>query len=362
MNTRIDRYLLKRTVAMLLRTACALIVLYVLIDLLSHRSADIEQHEVPWRVIVEYYLAMTPSILTNYVAPFAMLIAGLLVLGDTAQHNEVTAALAGGVSLHRFVRMPVVVAAVFAVGILLLQETVGVQAARRANQIENNFFSQSPGSANRGPASWAHLSGKWTCHIMKFNRLALTGENVLMHAFEPDQHEQIEAKRIYWDPKRGQWLLERGWWHRFDPQTEERQSTRITQCPAPFGETPDLLFALDQPVDAKTAGQLVADIERAREQNQPVRRYLVKFHARFAQPALSFVMIWLAIPFAMRIRRGGLAIGFGAAVATAVAYLMLFFLFVGLGQMGQLEPVVAAWAPNAVFLAVGLVLFWRTPT
>ncbi len=73
-------------------------------------------------------------------------------------------------------------------------------------------------------------------------------------------------------------------------------------------------------------------------------------------------MVWLAIPFAIRLRRGGIAIGFGVSIGIALAYMLLFFAGIGLGHLGKLPPVAAAWLANAVFLAFGMWLFHRTPT
>lgn len=360
--TIIDRYLFRRMVANLARAVLALVVIYILIDLFTHRSASIQKHEVPWPIAVQYYLALTPGILVKYAAPFALLISALLVLGDTAQNNETVAALAGGISLHRFTRMPILVALGFAALVFLLQETVGVEAARKVRYIENNYFSRNPDTERR-PVSWKGLEGGWTCHIMKFNRVALTGERVFLYAFRPDIHYQIEAKRIFWDPDRNQWLLERGWWQEYDPISGDRiQNRRITQQPAPFSESPTELFSLEQPPETKSLAEIRRNLRYARDHEMAIHPLLVKLHVRYAQPTLSFVMIWLAIPFAMRLRRGGLAISFGASIAIAITYLLAFFIAAGLGHMGRINPVLAAWLPNALFLLAGIALFSRTPT
>ncbi len=94
----------------------------------------------------------------------------------------------------------------------------------------------------------------------------------------------------------------------------------------------------------------------------PVGKMRVDYQTKFAQPALCFVMIFLAIPFAMKIRRGGLAVSFGLSIAIAMVYMVVHIVAVSLGHSGRLPPVVAAWLANAVFFATGLILFLRTPT
>ncbi|HRI88360.1 MAG TPA: LptF/LptG family permease, partial [Candidatus Hydrogenedentes bacterium] len=185
---------------------------------------------------------------------------------------------------------------------------------------------------------------------------------VLMYSRTADTVQQIEAHRIYWDESRGQWIMEDGRWYTADPRWETVRGKMIRQDAAPFAESPDALFALENPSETKTTQQLKQDIANAEERNIPALRLEVDYYAKYAQPILSFVIVWLAIPFAMRLRRGGMAIGFAASVIIAIAYLLLFSISMSLGYAGRLSPQVAAWAANAAFFAVGLVLFWRTPT
>ncbi|NIA15563.1 MAG: LptF/LptG family permease, partial [Nitrospiraceae bacterium] len=191
--TILDRYIGARTLATLIKTVVSLVLLFVLIDLLTHRREIIAKHEVPWQAVVRYYAVLVPRILFSYqVAAMSMLVSALLVLGAAAQRSEVTAALAGGISLRRFVRMPVCIALLLAVGLFFMQETIGVAANQEIERIDANYFSRS-GHNKRAGVSWARLSGGWSCHIMKFNRVALTGENVFMHASHGEIVEQIQA-------------------------------------------------------------------------------------------------------------------------------------------------------------------------
>jgi lipopolysaccharide export system permease protein len=358
--TTLDRYLLTRVVSALARTMLALVSIYILVDLLTHRQGQITRGDVPWSIVFQYYLALTPQMIQQ-VAPLAMLVSALLVLGEAAQHNEVTAALAGGVSLRRFVRMPVLVGAAFALGLFTLHQGAGAAAAREAKSLENNYFSQNPNILRDG-VDWANLSGRWTCHIRKFNRIALTGEDVFIHSLGAETFEQVEVRRIYWDDEAERWLLEDGVWWEFPAGSKRGLVTRVTQREAPFTETPAELFALEEEPDTKTAAELARDLRAAAARNVHVGPLWVDYHTNFSWPAVSFVMVGLAIPFALRLRRGGLAISFGASIAIALVYIMVFHGATTLGHFGRLGPITAAWLANGVFALTGLVLFYRTPT
>ncbi|MCC6142958.1 MAG: LptF/LptG family permease [Candidatus Hydrogenedentes bacterium] len=361
--TIMDRYLTRRMLATLVRTLLALVLLVLLIDFLTARQREISKHEVPWAVVFEYYACFIPTVIIKYqAAAVSILITGLIVLGRAAQDKEVTALLASGVSLRRIARWPILIALLMSGVVYAFQETAGVTAFREFDRLDREYFSRWAGGERPG-VSWPNLSGHWTAHILKFNRRALTGENVYMHSLQPDKVQEIRADRIYWDPDRGKWLIEDGRWSVFNPQaTWEVETRRITQAEAPILETPEDLFALETPPDAKRAAELWADLQRGETLGMPVTPYWVDYYVKFAQPALCFVMIWLAIPFALRLRRGGLAISFGVSIAIGLAYVFVFFITMGLGRIDQIPPFVAAWTANAIFLVLGMVLFWRTPT
>ena len=358
----LDRYLSRRMLTAYVQVAVALVLLVIVIDLLATRRRVIDKYDVPWGMVLQYYLAFAPTIFFKYqAAALSMLVAGLVVFGRAAQDNEVTAVLASGVSLRRFIRFPALLAALLAVGVFLLGDTVGAAAFARYHRIDQEYFRRFSEDARAG-VSWTNLSGNWTAHVRKFNRAALTGEGVIIHQMDADRVQDIQARRILWDPEQERWLLEDGRWFVFDTALNEERTTRITQMAAPFTEPPRRLFALDEPPDAKPAAQLRRDLAEAGGLGMPVQAQWVDYHLKFSQPALVFVMLLLAVPFALRVRRGGLAIGFGVAITIGLAYVLVFFVSSGLGHLQKLPPLAAAWGPNVLFLGLGLYLLRRSPT
>lgn len=362
--TILDRYITSRLLSTLAKIVLTLVGLYILIDLLVTRQNYIIRYEIPLRYVAEYYFVQLPVILFTYHAvALGLLIAALMVLGKAAQDQEITATLAGGISLRRLAAGPLLAGLVVAALSFGLQESWGVYAAKRAEALDQQYFQRSGGVGFRDSRSWTGLSGGWTCHVLKFNPEALTGEDVYLHRFDGAMVEDIRAERIFWDPAREQWLLENGRHFSFDRgKAWEQRVSRITQTPAPFTESPEALFVLDQPASAKNAATLYRDLSWAASLGMPTGRHWVDFHTKFARPALCFVMILIAVPFALRLRRGGLAVSFGAAIALGLAYMMVFFAGVGLGWMGALPPALAAWLANGLFLLGGGWLFLRTPT
>ncbi len=360
--TLLDRYMARRQLSAIAKILITLVGFFILVDLLTHRQDNIIKYDIPLSVAGLYYLTLIPTILFEYqAAALAILISGLMVLGKAAQDQEITAALAGGISLRKIVRAPILIALLVGIAAFFIEDTAGVRAAHVADAIEREYFSRF--GQHRTGISWTNLGDGWTCHILKFNREANTGEDVFIHRITQQTVEEIRAKKIYWDAYYKRWMLEDGRWFSFNrTQAWEQRVQRITRRQAPFNEPPSELFALEKPAASKSARILAHDLHAAEAMGLPVQTHWVDFHSKFARPALAFVMIWLAIPFAIRLRRGGIAIGFGLSIVIALAYLLLFYISIGLGHLGQLPPILAAWLANAIFLCIGLYLFRSTPT
>ena len=362
----LDRHMAQRLIAATGGAILAMILLFTVIDLATHQRSEIIENAVPARTVAWYYLMLVPeTLVTNQVAGLSVLAATLLVLGGAAQHSEFTALLACGVPLRRIARVPVLVAGGISVLLFVMSETVGPVAARESRAIEAQYFGgQTEGVfAERGPVSWANLDGGWTCHVEKFNRIAYTGEGVLMLSQGEDRHQQIRAERVFWEPERGLWLMEDGIWSTFYPREGMAvEVQRVSQGTLPLQESPEeLLAAFRDPATLSAVG-LREVMRRAASRGMPTAQLEVDFQNKFSMPALPLVIVWLAVPFAARFRRGGVSFGFGASIGLGLVYLLLFSAFRNLGYVGQLPPVVASWGANLVFLFAGVVLVARTPT
>lgn len=347
-------------------TLVAMLLLYVSIDLLTHRQPEIVEHDVPAAVAAWYYVVHMPEVLIQYqVAALAALLATLLVLGSCAQHNEFTALFSAGIPLRRIVRAPLLLAASLCVTLYVLSETVGPPAAQEARSIEELYFGKGLRSSltNRSGVSWVNLADGWKCHVTKFNRIAMTGEDVLMSSLKENTHEQISARRIFWDEQSRKWLLEDGAWSVYYlDQGMARRTQRISQMEAPIDETPEQLFAQLADPSTRTVSQLSKIIADAQRKAVPTTQLQVNYHGKFAAPVLPLTIVLLSIPFATRLRRGGVAIGAAISIALGLGYLVLFSAGQALGYAGQIPPWLGAWLANIVFLMLSGLLFSRAST
>jgi lipopolysaccharide export LptBFGC system permease protein LptF len=86
---------------------------------------------------------------------------------------------------------------------------------------------------------------------------------------------------------------------------------------------------------------------------------LTIFHTRYAQAAAPLLLVLVAMPTGVFVKKASRLAGLGAAVPPLLLYFVLFFVFQGMGAKGRVPALAAAYAPDALLLALGSGLLWR---
>jgi lipopolysaccharide export system permease protein len=172
----------------------------------------------------------------------------------------------------------------------------------------------------------------------------------------------IAANTAHWDSISNRWVTLFGWIRRFPTHDTERAYEFESLYIRDFDETPEELRAEPrEPDEMRFAelGQFIGAIERSGGRPRALRTARAQ---RIAFPFACLVIVLFGIPLAHSNRRGGAPQSIGIALATTVIFLIFVRIAEALGAGGALDPTLAAWLPNGVFLAAGLVLFTRIRT
>ncbi|MBW7957337.1 MAG: LPS export ABC transporter permease LptF [Deltaproteobacteria bacterium] len=108
------------------------------------------------------------------------------------------------------------------------------------------------------------------------------------------------------------------------------------------------------------AGELRERIELAKASGEDPSRHIIDLHKRFAIPSSVFVFALLGLPLGLQKIRVARFTGFSIAIGVVLVYYLLSTGFEALGESGSLNPFVAVWATDFIFLVAGLFVFSRT--
>ncbi len=90
--------------------------------------------------------------------------------------------------------------------------------------------------------------------------------------------------------------------------------------------------------------------------------YRTNLADRWAFPWSCLVVVFIAAPLGIVFSRRGVLAGVASSIFIFFGMILLRYLFLALGKGGHLDPIVAAWLPNAFFMAVGLLLLYFRST
>jgi lipopolysaccharide export LptBFGC system permease protein LptF len=73
-------------------------------------------------------------------------------------------------------------------------------------------------------------------------------------------------------------------------------------------------------------------------------------------------MALIAMPFAFRLGRRGALYGVGIALVVGIVYWIIFRVFTNFGEVGNLPPLLSAWAANILFALAAGYMFLNVET
>ena len=366
----IDRYLLKQYLVPFGYILSAFSLMYVVLDLFD-RFPDFVQAKVPPIQVLEYYgyylfavNGFVPFIVV--VMPIALLLAALYTLTLFARHNELTAMLASGVSIRRLMVPFLFVGFCASVFCAVSQETLGPQATR--------WISAFTRQLNHHPDPALDIAHDYFYHTGATRRQWQIRELNAHQAGKPlgikvSQEREDGTLAIEYTADRAEYLDGRWWFYGLQQRTYNEIGEPVGPISPPaespvemmdFGESPTDFLSELQREEFLSSFEMMRYLEARPNLKGKVRaRREVSIHSRLAMPWSCMVMILLSLPAtAGGVRRGAMqSVLFG--LLALFGFYVLIHVGMFMGKVGVIEPWIAGWLPNIVFLSIGGVLTWR---
>ncbi len=360
----IDVYLLQQFFYYFFVLLAAFVVIFdafTLFDLLG----DIARNHVSALTILSYFRYLVPLMLYQ-LAPLATLVATLVSLAVLAKNNEVIALKASGISLYRLVLPLLLAGFLVSGGLFLLDDTFLPYANQRQDALRNEIKGR-PAQTYFEPArQWIFGENAkiYNYELYDSDRQLFGGLNV----FELDpatfqMRRRVFATRATWEPSESVWILTGGWVRDFgnDGRVEHYEPFKattlaeLTEPPGYFRREVRQSFQMNW----RQLGEYIASLSQA---GFDTARLSVQWHKKFAFPLIAVIIVFLGAPFAFLVGTRGAVGGLAVAVGIGVVYWSTAALFEAMGSAGQLPPLLAAWAPDAIFGFLGVYFFLRMPT
>ena len=353
----IDLYVLRTFFYYFLLLLAGYLILFdafTLFDLLQ----DISRSHIGIATVANYFRYLVPRML-YLLSPLSALVATLVTLGLMAKNNEVTAFKASGVSLYRLA-LPLLLASTFlAAGMFVLDDTYLPYANQKQDALRNQIKGRPAQTFYEPTRQWIFGEG-----YRVYNYALFDSDHDLfggLNVFELDPATFQLRRRIFAERARWESSLS-GWVRDFRGGTVSYYAQFRVISLSDLAEPPSYFKREVLPSSQMNWRQLRRYIRDLSQAGFDTSRLSVEWHKKFAFPLIAAIIVFLAVPFAFLVGTRGAVGGLALAVGIALVYWSASALFEAMGGVGQLPPLLAGWAPDAIFGFLATYFFLKMPT
>src|SRR5256712_54382 len=346
--------------AMIVAAFLVLLLVFTVFELL----ADILRNHVSPFTVGEYLLNVTPFFLYN-ITHLSILLAVLITFGLMQRSNEMTAIKATGISIYRVIVPVLLAACIFAVGLFFFDQFYLPRANKRQDALRNQIKGKPPQTYLNPDRKWIFGQNYKIYFYQLFDSDRNQFGNLSAFQFDPATFQltrRIYADRAHWEERLQRWVCTQGWERRLRGSAIQDFHTFDVATFAAISEPPYYFKKEVRQSSEMNYEELRRYIRDLQQSGFDVVRLRVQLYEKVAFPLITLVMAVLAVPFSLSTGKRGALAGVAAAVGIAVIYTTVFRLFESMGNVSQLPPILAAWAPDLIFGLASGYLILKVPT
>ncbi|HZC33977.1 MAG TPA: LptF/LptG family permease, partial [Chthoniobacterales bacterium] len=359
----LDDYVLRDFFVYLVLIVASFLVL-LLVFTVFELLGDILRNHVSPLTVGDYLLNVTPFFLYN-IAHLSILLAVLITFGLMQRSNEMTAIKATGISIYRVIVPVLLASCIFAVGLFFFDQFYLPHANKRQDALRNQIKGKPPQTYLNPDRKWIFGQNYKIYYYQFFDSDRNQFGNLSAFQFDPATFQltrRVYADRAHWDERLRRWVCTQGWERSLRGSAIQDFHTFDVATFAAISEPPYYFKKEVRQSSEMNYEELRHYIRDLQQSGFDVVRLRVQLYEKFAFPVITLVMAVLAVPFSLSIGKRGTVAGVAAAVGIAVIYTTVFRLFESMGNVSQLPPILAAWAPDLIFGMAGGYLILKVPT
>ncbi len=350
----LDKYIFRQFAKSFIFSSTAFVGLFILVTMVERLDALMDNHLGTQEVARFFFLTIPATILIT--SPISTLLSSILVSGKLSLSSELSAIRSAGVSMRQLL-IPF-----FAGGMLILAMNllnacwIAPAAFRETHLFEERYFVKNDSRKENH-----------NIHLMEpGNRIISIGtldpDRLTLSAVSIEEltgahlTSRIDAESMHYNPARGEWIMQNVSTRLFAGTHEE--FSFVPSKPVKLALSPHTLKEFNlQPdeMDIFRHYRFLAEKEKAGFSG--MERSMVSFHNKLSMPFASIIIILIGVPLSAKKKRGGLATEITISLFAGFLYLALQKTILMAGNQGVMNPALAAWLPNLLFLGVGYLIY-----
>ncbi len=350
----LNRYIFGQFAKAFIFTSLAFVSLFIIINMVEKLDDFLDRH-LSLLEIARYYLLSVPSTLL-ITSPIGALLASILVAGRLSASSELPAIRSAGVSMRQLL-IPFVAGGVIICCLNLFNACwLSPEAFTGINAIEQQLKNKSELPQK---IETLHIleSGNRIVSLKDFDVARLNASGVSVEEFSGSHLSmRTDADSMHYDAAIGEWIMRNASIRLFTGNNEQLKTA--AQERIKLSLTPQSLGELNlQPDEMNIIRHYNYLAEKEKAGFSGLERSMVKLHSKIALPFASIIIMLIGVPLTAKKKRGGLASEISITLFIGFLFLALQKTIAIAGYQGIINPMLAAWLPNILFLAIGYTIY-----
>ena len=351
----LDRYILRKFLGTYFVATLLVLAVIAMFDVTEKLDAFLTAPVS--ETIFDYFTSFLPYFAVQ-LSPLFVFIAVIFFTSKLAGNSEIIAMLSAGVSYRRLL-VPYMIGAAVIAGLTFWLSNYAIPPSNvKRLEYTNKYVKNKKVTA--GTNIQLQVQPGVIAFMGRYEAVDHTGYRFSLDKFKGKTLvSRLTAQQAEYDSlRRHHWMLRNYMIRTFDGQREHivrgaSLDTVIDMEPADF-----LISANDQ--ETYTTPQLTAYI--AKQKNRGVANiaaFEIEKEKRYAMTAAAFILTLIGMALSSRKVKGGMGLNIGIGLALSFSYILFSTVTSSFAISGATSARVAMWIPNFVYLAIGLVLYWR---
>jgi len=338
----------------------------LLIEDIYDNLPDLIAQQATYQEIALYYGGAIPSFLPA-ILPLALMVSILFVLGQLHRNQEIIALKAAGLSLFQITRSLILAGGCIALLMLYLNAVWVPWSVEHTRElmtrlkIEHATDDQSaPLAGIISPLSYQSLDQQRIWVMSQFDERTNQALSINLYDLNNpnDTQRQILAEEAFFDDAQGHWVFLNGR-DILLKNNDPIQSIYFERLSTPsYTDQPDLMLLMHQNSEDLSFWELQYLLaHHSSPISERLRPYAIRYYEVLASPLMVWIIVFLAIPLAVRGVRTSPMVGVSKCVGLFLLYYFLHEIILVLAEHGYLFPIIAAWLPGLLMLAFATYLY-----
>jgi lipopolysaccharide export system permease protein len=188
------------------------------------------------------------------------------------------------------------------------------------------------------------------------------GRNFTLERFDEKGNlvSKLSAPSVLWDSTNSKWTASNYILREISGNEElvtkgTRIDTTLTIRPGDFSRDPGF-------VGTMTYRELYDYIDLLKLQgSDELKVFLIEKHRRWAHPFAVFILTLIGVSLSSKKIRGGIGMSIGIGLALSFSYILFLQFASQFSVKGNLNPMLAMWIPNLLYMVIAGVLYKLAP-